>query len=235
MPDTITIISTTVACIVSYLLGSIPFGLLAGKLSGIDIREHGSGNIGATNVFRTLGKGRGIAVFLLDVLKGLVPVALAAKAGQLLAGSSLSQFATFPILSLILIGLCAILGHNFPLWLGFKGGKGVATSAGVLLGILPGATAIAAGIWLIVFLVTRYVSLASIAAAIVLPTITLLRCLSHGWGQQSLLLMIFTLLVGALGILRHRENIGRLLSGTENKADFTLAKLFGTRPKGYKL
>jgi glycerol-3-phosphate acyltransferase PlsY len=191
--------------LLAYLIGSVPFGLLAGKLKGVDIRKEGSGNIGTTNVFRICGKGLGFAVFVFDVLKGLVPVLL----GKHFFGESEG-------LVPILCGVAAILGHNFPVWLKFKGGKGIATSAGVLGGLLPWALLFAFVTWLLAFAVTRYVSVASILAAVSLP-ITV--------GIQTFLLsntrpvayFIFALAIGLLAVWRHRANIARLRAGTENR------------------
>jgi glycerol-3-phosphate acyltransferase PlsY len=190
------------------LAGSIPFGFLAGKMRGIDIRKHGSGNIGATNVFRTLGKGPGITVFVLDALKGFGAARLAIAFWPDGSGG------VSPELAGIFAAVAAILGHNFTPWLGFKGGKGIATSAGALLGLLPLAVLGGAVVWGVVFFLSRYVSLASIAAAAALPLITwLLFRYGNGTGAQ----VWFALAIGVLAIWRHRSNIIRLLQGTENR------------------
>jgi len=195
----------------AFLCGSIPFGYFAGKLKGIDIRQHGSGNIGATNVIRVCGKGIGIPVFILDMLKGWLPVVLA------------SGFVTIPatdetLMSAlrVMTGFAAILGHMFTPWLGFKGGKGVATAAGVLLGIAPIPMLVALGAWMLFFFTTKYVSLASIAAAIAVPT-TMAVQMWRG-GRPDWVLLGFGIVLGVLVIVRHRANIQRLLAGTENKA-----------------
>jgi glycerol-3-phosphate acyltransferase PlsY len=186
--------------LVSYLLGSLPTGYLAGRIRGIDIRASGSGNIGATNVFRTLGKTAGITVLLIDALKGFA----ACRFVPLL-------FAAEPTESLQIVGgFSAILGHNYTCWLRFKGGKGIATSAGVLLGWLPASLAIVLGVWLVVFVLSRYVSLASIVAALTLP---FAAWLTHG----SPRMVLIAALVGALAIYKHRTNIRRLLDGTEHR------------------
>ena len=138
--------------ITAYLLGSIPFGFLIARSHGIDIRKHGSGNIGATNTFRVLGKKWGLLVFILDAAKGCFAVLLA----QWFLGHHVSDILK------IVIGICAIAGHTFPLWLSFRGGKGVATTLGVFLNIIPVPTLIAVLIWFIVFLLTRIISVASI-------------------------------------------------------------------------
>lgn len=186
----------------SYLVGSIPFGLLAGKMKGIDIRAHGSGNIGATNVSRTLGKGLGFTVFGLDFLKGFVPV---------WAASALTSDASpLPLLAAI----CAVLGHNYPLWLQFKGGKGIATSGGALVGVLPWAVLAAVLTWLVTFVTTRYVSVASMAAAVAIPVTT---GVLFAMERVPATHFLFALFIAALAIWRHRGNIQRLRDGTENK------------------
>lgn len=196
------VLSIALALLSGYLIGSVPNGLLIGKARGIDIRQHGSGNIGATNAFRVLGKKWGILVFILDFLKGLIAVQLAIAIG----GARLS-----PAASGIIGGLAAIIGHNFPCWLRFKGGKGIATSGGVLVGLLPVVTAILIPVWAIVFFTTRYVSVASIAVAVALPIIVVLL---YGAGGP---LFWFALVVCALAVWRHRSNIKRLMEGTENR------------------
>ncbi|MCB1232694.1 MAG: glycerol-3-phosphate 1-O-acyltransferase PlsY [Verrucomicrobiae bacterium] len=188
----------------AYVIGATPFGFLAGKLRGIDIRDHGSGNIGATNVLRVLGKPIGISVLILDVLKGLVPVVIAQRAS---GGDS----SIIPILA----GITTILGHNYTFWLGFKGGKGIATSAGAIAPLIPIPLAVALALWGIAFAVTRYVSIASIAAALSLPVTATIQGLiagSHDWP-----LLIFTLFLAVMATWRHRTNIRRLREGTENR------------------
>ncbi len=191
----------------SYLVGSIPFGLLAGKLRGIDIREHGSGNIGATNVLRTLGKPIGITVLVLDILKGFAPVMGAFYLAPLPQGVTIQYL-------LMICAIAAICGHNFPVWLRFKGGKGVATSAGALLALMPIPLAFALSVWIIVFLVSRYVSLASITAALSIPVVLAVKLLI---GRGSYPILVFAIVLAALAIWRHRANISRLLAGTENR------------------
>ena len=153
-----------VVVIASYLLGSIPFGYLAGRMAGIDIRNCGSGNVGATNVIRTLGKGYGYPVFALDFLKGLGAV----KMSILIATRMQSEWNP-PEMFGIVAAISSVLGHSFPVWLRFKGGKGVATSAGALFGLAPVAALVGVAIWIVTFWLTRYVSVASIAAAAALP------------------------------------------------------------------
>src|ERR687891_1604148 len=161
-------VTLAVLLVGSYLLGSIPFGYLAGRLVGIDIRQAGSGNVGATNVVRVLGKRYGYPVFALDVLKGFgaVKIAMLVAPGRSPAWNSPEIFGIFAAMS-------SVLGHLYPPWLTFQGGKGVATSAGALLALAPLATIIGVVIWIIVFWLTRYVSLASITAAVALPIVIL--------------------------------------------------------------
>lgn len=196
--------------VAAYFLGAIPFGLLISRARGMDIRQHGSGNIGATNVWRVLGKKWGLLTFLCDAAKGW----LAVWAGLRWAAAYPGVLGD-PSVAGIVAALGCIVGHSFPVWLGFKGGKGVATSLGVLVGMMPLASAIVLGVWLLVFLLWRYVSLASIAAALALPAVVL-ALLSSGRlsGQANL---YFACVAGALVVRRHRENITRLLQGTENR------------------
>jgi glycerol-3-phosphate acyltransferase PlsY len=192
----------------SYLLGSIPFGYLAGRLVGIDIRETGSGNVGATNVVRVLGKQYGYPVFVLDVLKGFGAV----KISMLLTSGRPPEWNSPEIFG-ILAAMSSVLGHLYSPWLKFKGGKGVATSAGALLALTPVATLIGIAIWIIVFWLTRYVSLASIIAAAVLPiVIVVVRSHDQNNGRP---LVYASVCVAAVVIWRHRSNLARLMRGTE--------------------
>jgi acyl phosphate:glycerol-3-phosphate acyltransferase len=199
-----------VIAVTAYFLGAIPFGLLISRTRGMDIRQHGSGNIGATNVWRVLGKKWGLLTFFCDAAKGW----LAVWVGLRLAAANPGVLGD-PSLAGIVAALGCIVGHSFPVWLGFKGGKGVATSLGVLVGMMPLASAIVLGVWTVVFLLWRYVSLASIAAALALPAVVV-ALLSGGQlsGQGNL---YFACVAGALVVRRHRENITRLLQGTENR------------------
>ena len=191
--------------ILSYLLGSIPVGLaVSRKIKGIDIREHGSRNVGATNVFRIVGKKWGILVFALDALKGY----LAVKIPALWFGDSISFFV------LILCGIATILGHTFSVWLAFQGGKGVATSLGVFLALAFLPTVATFAIWVGVFAVTRIISLSSLFAAFCFPVAILL--LSRSQPGFDWLLFISILLVFFI-FYTHRENIRRLRQGEENK------------------
>ena len=192
----------------SYLLGSIPFGYLAGRLQGIDIRQAGSCNVGATNVVRLLGKRYGYPVFALDVLKGFAAV----KISMLMATGRPPEWNSPEIFG-ILAAMSSVLGHLYPPWLKFKGGKGVATSAGALLALTPVSTLIGVAIWIIVFWLTRYVSLASITAAVVLPIVILV--VSSPDQNKRKPLVYSSVCVAAVVVWRHRSNLSRLIRGTE--------------------
>ena len=201
-------VTLAVLLVGSYLLGSIPFGYLAGRLVGIDIREAGSGNVGATNVLRVLGKRYGYPVFALDVLKGFGAV----KISMLMAPGRPPEWNSSEIVG-ILAAMSSILGHLYPPWLKFKGGKGVATSAGALLALTPVATLIGVAIWIIVFWLTRYVSLASITATVVLPIVILVVSPRDQNNRKPL--VYSSACVAAVVIWRHRSNLSRLMRGTE--------------------
>jgi acyl phosphate:glycerol-3-phosphate acyltransferase len=196
--------------ITSYLIGSFPTAYLAGKVAGIDIREAGSGNVGATNVGRVLGKRFGYPVFLIDFAKGFIAVKLAETIlGPVPAGAIFVEFCR------VLGAMFAVIGHSFPVWLGFKGGKGVATSMGALFALNWVPAVVVGTVWIVIFQVTRYVSLASIVAAIALPiTVALMFLLGY---LASPVLLYFCLLLAGIVVLRHRSNISRLLSGTEHR------------------
>lgn len=195
----------------AYLLGSIPTGFLVAKARGIDIRTVGSGNIGATNVFRFLGKPAGIFVLFADALKGWLAVfairGLVTMLFHLPADQTTQEWLK------ICAGVCAVLGHNFTCWLHFKGGKGIATSAGVLVALVPESLLIILAVWIIVFVLTRFVSLASICAAFALP---LAAWLTH----ESVTMIVITAALGVLAIYKHKANIKRLLNGTESRLAF---------------
>jgi len=206
------------ALIISYLLGSIPTAYIFGRLlKGVDIRKVGSGNIGATNAMRALGKGPGVTVLLLDILKGFVVVVFLGD-----------YFSAKPILwqvqnLRIIMGLCCICGHNWTIFLRFKGGKGIATTFGVLLGLalkLPGL-GIVIGIlvlsWLVVFMIWRIVSLASIVAAVALPVSVI-------FFKQTGILVIVSLILCVFVLIRHKPNISRLLQGKEPRLYFRKPK-----------
>ena len=207
MPAPVELLREAWPVLVAYVVGATPFGYLAGRVKGIDIRQHGSGNIGATNVLRVLGKPVGITVLVLDMLKGLLPVLLS----QWVSDSSAIHIAT---------AIAAILGHNYTFWLGFKGGKGIATTAGAILPILPWALLAAVLGWIIVLFTTRYVSVASIAAALLIP----IELAVETWltGKWNAAVFGFGLFVCLLAIWKHRSNIARLRRGEENR--------FGKKP-----
>jgi glycerol-3-phosphate acyltransferase PlsY len=205
------LIGYIIAIIAAYFMGSLPTGYLAARAKGIDIRTVGSGNIGATNVFRTLGKGAGIVVLLIDGLKGAVAcLALPIILVKFFPDSSKET------LSLV-SGIAAILGHNYTCWLKFKGGKGVATTGGVLFAWAPLVGLTALVIWIVFALATKYVSVASIAAAITLP-IAAWAWRSSSTASVGYPALVYTLAaLGALAIYKHKGNIQRLMNGTENR------------------
>ena len=202
------IVGYILVVLAAYLLGSIPTGFLVAKARGVDIRTVGSGNIGATNVFRILGKPAGIFVLLTDAAKGWLAVFLVAKLISAwfypAAGSTAREWFA------ICAGVAAILGHNYTCWLYFKGGKGIATSAGVLGALVPGPLLVILSVWIVIFALTRYVSLASISAAFTLPF--------AAWAVgDSRTIILVTAALTALAIYKHKANIKRLIDGTESK------------------
>ena len=214
------LITVVLPALGAYLLGSIPFGFLVGKARGVDIRTLGSRNIGATNVSRTLGRPWGVLVFALDVLKGLAPTVA--------AGAILIADRTEPGMSkamcnicVLLVGVSAVLGHNYSVFLRFHGGKGVATSLGVALGVYPDLTcaALAAfGVWVVVTLTSRYVSLGSICAAVAFPvSLVVISRGKEGFLANDWPLVVCGSLLAAMIIYRHRGNILHLINGTERK------------------
>ncbi len=205
------LVSGLVMVIVAYLIGSVPVGLLLGRVCGIDIREHGSGNLGATNIYRSLGLAAGVAVFVLDAAKGALPV----LAALMLFGGP-SEVARSTVL--VLTGLAAIAGHNWSIYLGFQGGKGVSTGAGVLLVLFPAVTGVLFVVWVVVLLLSRYVSLASIVISLVFPVLVVLLNGSNG------VYVAFSLVAAAVVIFKHRSNVGRILGGTEPKVWSTSSK-----------
>ena len=225
------ILAYILTALAAYLLGSIPTGFLVAKARGIDIRVVGSGNIGATNAMRVLGKPAGILVLLLDAFKGwyacqvgifvcfhFLPNAnIHSDADAQNVSGHIENFA-------IIAGFFAVLGHNYTCWLKFKGGKGIATTAGVYLALAPWAVLIALGVFLLAVLVTRYVSVGSISGAVALVAAV--------WflPPHNLFLGIVTTALGALAIYKHKSNIQRLLAGTENR----LGKKIGGTNENYR-
>jgi acyl phosphate:glycerol-3-phosphate acyltransferase len=202
------VFTLAIVTLLAYLLGSIPAGYIAGRIAGVDVRKVGSGNVGATNVTRVLGKRFGYPVFIVDFAKGLAAVVVGVMIAK--AAQSTPQFVD---LCGAIAAVSSVIGHSYPIWLGFKGGKGVATSLGSLFGLSWVAAAVACVVWISVFQLTRYVSLSSIAAALALPvtiaTMLFLRQL------QTPILLYFAVLLAAIIVLRHRSNLSRLLKGTE--------------------
>ena len=194
----------------SYLIGSIPSGYLAGRLAGIDIRTTGSGNIGATNVTRAVGKRYGYPVFLADFSKGLSAVLIPKLISHHLSASPNSAQ-----LLQIVAGFFCVLGNAFPVWLHFRGGKGMATSAGVIFGLMPLPALVGVVVWVVTFKITRYVSLASIAASVAMPVIVI-AMIYFKLITEPLLLYV-SIGLAALVVLRHRSNISRLIRGTEGR------------------
>ena len=219
----------------AYLLGSIPFGFLMAKAKGIDIRSVGSGNIGATNAMRELGKPAGIFVLLMDALKGylscriLPPLIFNSLAPHLSPDGFYSntsfhdQGVDFGLKLFVLAGIFAVLGHNYTCWLKFKGGKGIATTAGVYLALAPWAVLVALVVFILGLLLTKYVSIGSISAAIALPATVCVMT------PQNVLLCVVTTALGALAIYKHKSNIQRLIAGTENRLGKKLADKGGSK------
>ncbi len=194
--------------LISYLLGSIPAGYLAGRIAGIDIRHAGSGNIGATNVTRVLGKRYGYPVFVVDFLKGLMAVSI-----SIFIEKRVQPVLVPTELLGIVAAISCVVGHSFPVWLSFKGGKGVATSMGALFGLVPFVALIGVAVWVITFEMTRYVSVASMTAALAVPiSILILIPLKQTGGA---VLLYLSICLAALVIFRHRSNLSRLVRGTE--------------------
>jgi len=197
--------SYIIVAVAAYLLGSIPTGFLVAKGRGVDLQKSGSGNIGATNAMRVLGKPMGIFVLLMDVLKGFAAVWLC---------NFLLQIFNAPAAGLenyrIVAGIFAVLGHNYPCWLKFKGGKGVATTTGVYLALAPEALAVALAVFVLALLLTKYVSVGSILAAVALPA-------AVWFTKEDFFLRMVTIALGIMAILKHRKNIQRLMAGTESR------------------
>jgi len=194
---------------ISYLLGAIPWGLLIGLACGKDVRLEGSGNIGATNVTRVVGAWQGKLCFALDFLKGALPVAAAEAA---MSRSSALELVFLPVTAAV----AAVLGHMFPVFLKFRGGKGVSTAAGALMALAPPACAVGAAVWAAVFLAWRYVSLASILAALAVVAAAVVFSVT-GLYRLPTPTIGFVAVAAALAIARHRDNIKRLLNGTESR------------------
>jgi len=191
-------VNEAVALVVAYLLGSVSFAYLAGRVRGVDLRAVGSGNVGATNVFRTLGRRIGIAVMVLDIAKGAVAVLIARALTE----------SPWPLLA----AGAAIVGHVYPVWLRFRGGKGVAVAGGAVIALTPLPALIVLGVWLVLVALTRYVSVGSLAGAVTYPFAVL--AFGEEWPT-----LVFSVLAALAVILKHRANIGRLARGTELRLD----------------
>ena len=204
-----------VAILIAYLLGAVPFGLIVARWYGIrDIRKEGSGNIGATNVTRVIGFKAAIWVYLGDIGKGVLAMLLA-RYIALHFGTGIIEYNLF----LVIVALAAVMGHVFPVYIGFKGGKGVSIGLGVMVVLLPYETLLALGIFILTILLTRYVSVGSMLAGI---SLFIIVALEKYWISYNIAQIYFylTLLLAILVIITHRQNIGRLLSGTENRLKF---------------
>lgn len=205
---------TVLLILIAYVLGSIPNALWVGKtFKNIDVREHGSKNTGSTNAARVLGPKLGVFTLILDILKGALPTYL----GIVLGANLLTRAAGIDKLDIIVIGMAAILGHTFSLFLKFKGGKAVATTLGVFLVLVPYAILILLVVFFVIFGLTKYVSLASIVSAVALPITVYLT-------TRHIPLTILGIIIGLLVIIRHKENIKRLINGTESKLSFSKDK-----------
>lgn len=202
-----------ITAIGGYLFGSIPTGFLVAKARGVDIRTVGSKNMGATNVFRTLGKGPGIFVLFVDVAKGFIACFCAADGVLKLLHVSNPD----PQINHLVGGIAAVLGHNYTCWLNFKGGKGIATTTGVFLALAPVGVSIAIVVWIIAFVATRYVSIASILAALALP-------MGVWFTLENIPVRTIAIILGLLAIIKHKANIQRLMNGTENRINFKKAE-----------
>ena len=203
-----------ILAIVAYLLGSIPSSVWIGKAyCGVDVRDYGSGNAGATNTFRVLGKQIGVIVLFMDILKGVTAASLVHYLGFVSQGTE--QFINLQLL----FGLLAVVGHIFPVFENFKGGKGIATLFGMLIGIHYVLALACVGLFIVVLLLTKYVSLSSILAAIAFPILTIFV-----FKRDEPLLIAFGIAAAVLVVLTHKKNITRLLNGEESKA-----KLFGSK------
>lgn len=195
------------AVVTAYIIGSIPTAYIAGKaIKGIDIRDHGSGNVGATNVFRSVGKIPAVAVFIIDCLKGVISVTLIPYGAQMITTAPAARSNVF----YILLALASIVGHIWTCFLNFRGGKGVATAAGAIIGLYPLLFSGGLFVWIIIFSLWKYVSLASIFAAVSLPLLAVIF-------NNDLSTVIFMSILSLGAVYSHRENIRRLIQGKENK------------------
>jgi len=207
--------STILVIILSYLVGSIPTAVWVGKwFYGIDVRKYGSGNAGATNTIRVLGPGAGIPVFIIDVMKGFAGVELAYLCKDNF-GEHNEIFAMFKVI----LSFIVIVGHVFPVFAGFRGGKGIATSLGIVLALFPYPALVATGVFITILLITHYVSLGSISAAVVFPFVNIFI-----FNAMEYAYLIFSIVISLFVIVTHRKNIKRLLANEEAKFYFKKKK-----------
>lgn len=202
----IKLLSFSTPALLAYLIGAIPFAYIIASFKGIDIRKVGSGNVGATNVFRAVSKPLGILTFILDAAKGWLPVALSPLIFKLMSGTESQE-----LYLKVICGVAAVLGHTYPVYLSFRGGKGVATGAGALVSIAPYSLIVGLSVWIITFVLSRYVALASIVSALSVAVSSWIF-----YGKDILLPIVLSSLTTII-IWRHKSNIVRLINGTEYK------------------
>lgn len=206
-------ITNLVLLVIAYLIGSIATSVWVGKIFyNIDVREHGSGNAGATNTIRVLGWKAGLPVFIIDALKGFAAV-------MLVNFSTLQNYSNMYVNFELMLGIAAVIGHMYPIFASFKGGKGVATLLGIVIALTPIPALCAFGVFLVVLLVFKYVSLGSMVAGVSYPFM-----LHFVFNNNSLTITIFSIVMSILLLFTHRKNIQRLLKGDESKASFLLGK-----------
>jgi acyl-phosphate glycerol 3-phosphate acyltransferase len=214
-------VAAAVPLVLAYFVGALPFGYAVGRLRGVNLFEAGSGNIGATNAARVLGRPFGALVFVLDFLKGALPVALAVPLAESLSPGAATAFGSADVLCVGAAAL-AFLGHLFPIYLGFRGGKGVATGAGTIFVLVPGAAALAVLTWVVVLLASRIVSLSSLAAVTILVSARLVSTPAP-FASDNLPITLYLLIGTGFVVLKHRANVRRLLAGTESRiGDFPM-------------
>ncbi|MEO1860574.1 MAG: glycerol-3-phosphate 1-O-acyltransferase PlsY [Verrucomicrobiales bacterium] len=212
-------LTCAIAVLAAYIAGSLPFGFWISKCLGVDIRNQGSGNIGATNVLRTLGRKVGITVLILDISKGFLPVLIGSRIIFKQLPDSMRNREDIVGTIYVLLAIGTILGHNYTFWLGFKGGKGIATSAGAIMSFLPEVLMGSTLVWILIFFLSRYVAIASIAAAFSIPI--LIASLDHNYLfpdlNSSWPVISFGIIAAIMAVWRHRSNIQRLIKGEEDR------------------
>jgi glycerol-3-phosphate acyltransferase PlsY len=212
-------LTCAIAVLAAYIAGSLPFGFWISKCLGVDIRNQGSGNIGATNVLRTLGRKVGITVLILDISKGFLPVLIGSRIIFKQLPDSMLDREDIMGTIYVLLAIGTILGHNYTFWLGFKGGKGIATSAGAIMSFLPEVLMGSTLVWILIFFLSRYVAIASITAAFSIPILT--ASLDHNYLfpdlNSSWPVISFGIMAAIMAVWRHRSNIQRLIKGKEDR------------------